>query len=300
MRFNILHTEPIYRRLLAEPDPSARQAIFCDELVAPFAGLIRMFGGSPANGLAAFAQWGMSPDHFGGERRAEFAQIVEGLAAGDAWNRAARSLERGWAACERYHDRIPTPEITFALTIADMSAMPGQRGYSGFGAMPGYIMTTYYSPDDYTLARVEAATVHELHHNILSAVTPPRNFMTEVTVADYMVMEGLAESFAQELYGPDVIGYFVTDFDMSRLEETRAKFRAALTLTGFNTIRGYIFGEGIGGSMGIEKVDVPAFAGYALGYHVVQAYLQRTGQSVVEATFVPAEQIIAESRYFES
>jgi uncharacterized protein YjaZ len=41
------------------------------------------------------------------------------------------------------------------------------------------------------------------------------------------------------------------------------------------------------------------YAGYAIGYRVVQAYLERTGKSVVETTFVPAQTIIADSGFFE-
>jgi uncharacterized protein YjaZ len=43
---------------------------------------------------------------------------------------------------------------------------------------------------------------------------------------------------------------------------------------------------------------VPPFAGYALGYQVVQAYLKRSGKKVVETFFVPAAEIIAESQFF--
>ena len=49
----------------------------------------------------------------------------------------------------------------------------------------------------------------------------------------------------------------------------------------------------------LPQPGVPAFAGYALGYRVVQAYLKRTGKNVVEATFVPAQEIVAQSGFFD-
>src|SRR5262245_25586051 len=67
MKFNILDTESIYRRLLNEPDAAQREAIFRQELIAPFAGLIQVFGGGDE--LAMFGQWGMRLDLFDGERR---------------------------------------------------------------------------------------------------------------------------------------------------------------------------------------------------------------------------------------
>jgi uncharacterized protein YjaZ len=62
-----------------------------------------------------------------------------------------------------------------------------------------------------------------------------------------------------------------------------------LELTGFDAIRSYVFGGADG---------IPPLAGYALGYKLVQAYLANTGSSVSAASFVPAHEIIAESRFF--
>jgi uncharacterized protein YjaZ len=45
-------------------------------------------------------------------------------------------------------------------------------------------------------------------------------------------------------------------------------------------------------------MGVPPFAGYALGYKVVQAYLGRTGATVADATMLPAKEIIAGSGFF--
>ena len=113
-----------------------------------------------------------------------------------------------------------------------------------------------------------------------------------------MIMEGLAESFAAELYGEGVVGYYVTDFDEAQLEQAKRVIGGALEVTGFNAVRGYIFGDALAGTWGFEKAGVPNFAGYGIGYRVVQAYLKRTGKKVAETTFLPAEEIIAESGYF--
>jgi uncharacterized protein YjaZ len=215
-------------------------------------------------------------------------------------SRAAASLERGCAAFAPFADRLPLKEVTFALLVNEVAAYPGAADYSGYDATPGWIMTTYAAATEANLRCVEAATVHELHHNLLGAYLrsafPEKTFLT-MTVADYMVMEGLAESFAGALYGQDKIGPWVTGFDMSRLDHTKAAFREGLTRTGFNVLRGYIFGGEVATQCGGANIDVPQYAGYALGYHVVQAYLQRTGKSVMEASFTLAEEIVEESRY---
>ena len=288
MNFCIVDTESAYRRLLDAPDAATRESIFQQELVAPFSGLIQFFGG---DGPVTFAQWGMNPEQYAPDRRERMTAIVDALAAADAWNRAVQALEKGRATFASYADRIPLEKIVFGLCIADISAAPQSRGYTGFGGIPGWIMTVYGAPDAYNLERVEAATVHELHHNILSAFHPQAFNMMQVTVGEYMIDEGLAESFSAELYGPDMIGPWVTEFDDSNLEQTKTVFQDGLGVTGFNEIRRYIFGD--------PDAGLPIHAGYAIGYRVVQAYLRRTGKSVVEATFVPAQTIITESGFFD-
>ncbi|MCB9451309.1 MAG: hypothetical protein H6672_07700 [Anaerolineaceae bacterium] len=294
MQFQIVDTEAIYRRLLATMDAAEREADFRDTLVAPFAGMIQVFGGG--DGLAMFQQWGMSPGMFVGDGREQIIRYLDDLASAGAWKRAAASLETGWAAFTPYAERIGLDAITFALCLVQTDPVPGGYGYAGFGAIPGWIMTVYTDPDAFNLERVEAATIHELHHNVRFTLFPFN--MMQTTVGEYMIAEGLAESFAAELYGEDLIGPWVTRFDDSRLEESRAIFRDSLNVTGFNTIRSYIFGDDVAGHMGMEKVGVPPYAGYALGYKVTQAYLKRTGKTVAEATLLSAQEIITESQFF--
>ncbi len=297
MQFTIIDTQSIYQRLVDAPDDASREVIF-GELIEPFAGLVKIFGFGKT-GMDAFAGWGMSPAQFGGDNHAHMASIIKTLAQANAWQRAAQSLDKGWAAFSAYDDRIVLEQITFGLMLADLSHFPQAGGYSGFGGVPGWIMTIYGEPNVENLKRIEACTVHEMHHNIWSDYTKP-DFMNTTTVADYMVMEGLAESFAAELYGEDTIGPWVTGFDESRLDHTKVIFRDGLTRTGFNVIRGYIFGGEIAEIGGFEKIDVPLYAGYAIGYRVVQAYLKRTGKSVAEATFVNPQEITAESGFFDT
>ncbi len=296
MQFQIIDTESAYRRMLAAPDAEARAAIFRDEIFTPFAGLARFFGGT---GPEIFAQWGMSPELFADHAR--MAPVVEAMARHHAWERAAEALERGRAAFAPYAERVPLDTVVFALTLVDMRGVPLQRGYSGFGAIPGWIMTSYGDPDEDNLARVEAATVHELHHQVLSGCFPQRPIVS--SVGSYIVGEGLAESFAAELYGEELTGFWVREFDERDLAEARRVIGAALERSGFDVVRRYIFGDTLARHMGVALPDderVPDFAGYAVGYRVVQAYLRRTGQSVAEATFVPPERLIAESGFFST
>jgi uncharacterized protein YjaZ len=288
MDFQIVDTQSAYRRLLDTPDAATREAIYRQELIEPFAGLVQFFGG---DGLAAFAQWGMRPEQFADDQCEDMRALIDALAAANAWDRAVQALEKGWAAFAGYADSIPLPQIIFGLYIADMSGVPKSHGYTGFGGIPGWIMTVYGAADQYNLQRVEAATVHELHHNILGAYRGPTSGMVHGTLADYMVGEGLAESFAAELYGADKVGPWVSEFDDADLGRTKAAFQKGLGVSEFNEMRRYIFGD--------PGAGLPISAGYAIGYRVVQAYLERAGTSVLEATFMPAQTIIDGSRFFD-
>lgn len=124
------------------------------------------------------------------------------------------------------------------------------------------------------LAKLPGAVVHELHRLIRLRLFPWN--MAATSVADYIIYEGMAESFATSLFSEEVVGYYVTDFDDDQLETARALVRDGLDETGFNIIRGY-----------------------AIGYRVVQAYLQRTGTTVEEATFLTADEVIRQSSFFD-
>ncbi|NJN18762.1 MAG: DUF2268 domain-containing protein [Oscillochloris sp.] len=293
MHIQIIDTAAIYERLLASDDPAVHSRIVAEELAAPFAEVAAIFGQQP---LDAFAIWGLRPEQFAAEHRAATAAKISALAEANAWSRAAAALERAKAPFEPYREQIGLDRIIFALLVGEATGTSIEHGYTGFGGIPGWVMTIYSAPNPANLARVEACTAHELHHNLrfrLFAFNP-----ISVTVGEYMIAEGLAEAYAAELYGDDSVGPWVSEFDESRLDAARSIIGAALDRSGFAEVRGHIFGDAIARDMGLPVAGVPDFAGYALGYKVVRAYQARTGNSVAAATMLPAHEIIAESRFF--
>ncbi len=258
--------------------------------------MFQVFGGGDP--LALAKGWGLyGPDEMANGARAAITSILDRLDAHDAWTRTAEALQRGRAAFAPYGDRIPLGGVTCGLLIADKGrANPLDRGYTGFGGIPGYVLVVYSDPNDYTLPRLGGAAVHELNHNVRFSVFP-FNLMS-VTVGEYIVAEGLAEAFAAELFGEDLVGYYVTDFDQAELATAQRVIADALDVSGFDAVRSYIFGDTISAQMGRPAVGVPNYAGYAIGYRVVRRYLDRTGVTVAQATLVPAAEIIATSGYF--
>lgn len=298
MKINYINTEPIYRRLLGEPDAAKREEIFRQELIAPYEGLVNTFGGG--DGLKQFAQWSLyTPEAFSKDNRETIVSLLDTMSSHKAWQKTVQALEDAHRAFAPYESRIPLGTIECGLFLADGKMMRRfnalDRGYTGFGGVPGYVMVVYGEANEYNLYRLKGTTVHELHHNVRFALFP---FTMYVTVGEYIIAEGLAESFAAELYGEDVVGYYVTDFNEAELATAKRVIGNALNVKGFNEVRGYIFGDVIAENMKLPKAGVPNYAGYAIGYRVVQQYLKRTGKTVPEATFVPAKEIIAESECF--
>ncbi len=71
--------------------------------------------------------------------------------------------------------------------------------------------------------------------------------------------------------------------------------KSGLNIKGFDAVRQYVFGDAKTGG----KLGLPNSAGYAVGYHIVQAFMKKTGEDIVAATITPAEQIIVESGFFD-
>ena len=108
----------------------------------------------------------------------------------------------------------------------------------------------------------------------------------------------LPKNFATHLYGEDKAGPWVTKTDMQTLNEY---------------IKPIIF-DGLS-VQGLEKLVLicmvmkwqhyklsccwtALLCGYACGYHLVKHYLKKTGKSIVEATLLPANEILKATEEF--
>ena len=114
----------------------------------------------------------------------------------------------------------------------------------------------------------------------------------------YLVDEGVAECFAAELHGEAMLGPWTLGLHGAALDALRPRYREALEVTGFDEIRGYVFGDWAAEQTGYRKQGLPDFAGYAFGYRMVRAFLDRTGLTAAEATYLPWREIVAGSGWF--
>jgi hypothetical protein len=300
MNFNWIPTNEYYRRLIETADETARQQLYLELFVQPWKSMMdmmsRTFGSSSNDPLAGARAWAwLLPDQI-----AQMTALLDRLEAGDAWSIGRAALAKAVARFDSLSARIPLDFVTGWLILADPAcANPLERGgYTGAidWTQPRFL-GQFWEVNEYNLPRLGGLLAHEMHHLIRQRLFPWN--MQKTTVADYIVIEGTAEAFAASLFGEDKVGYFITEFDSNDFETARRLIGQGLQATGFNVIRSYIFGDALAERSGYQALGgMPTYGGYAIGYHVVQAFLKRSGLSIEEATFVSADEIVQGSGFF--
>lgn len=162
-------------------------------------------------------------------------------------------------------------------------------GYCGDGGIPGYIFS-WLLPNEYTLSHLHVALAHETNHNVRFQFIKWKN---DITLGEMIVNEGLAENFATFLYGEDKAGPWVTKTGIETLNEyIKPIIRDGLNVQGLENLNAYLYGDEMAALQNYPQVGLPYCSGYACGYHLIKHYLQKTGKNIVEATLLPAKEIL--------
>ena len=192
MAITIHETDELYEDLLRLP-VEARSAFFSQRLIQPFQKALERVG-MPATpeSLACFPLTG---------RDAELARMLTMLKQSDAWAGARETVQR---ASERFRRAgVPVPEnVILGIFLGDPKMLAHSEGYTGFGSIPGYIQVVI-APNDSNLRKLNACIAHEFHHNVLFH-NARWNFM-DVSLPQYLAVEGLAESFATSMFGAEAL-----------------------------------------------------------------------------------------------
>jgi len=121
--------------------------------------------------------------------------------------RIEKALQTAWKTLGE-NGNFPFPEtLQVGIFVSNGKNIVHEKinhGFSGFGGIPGFIVLIL-SPTDYVLKSIEALVAHEFHHNVRNAIEPwPKD--NNISVGQYLLIEGLAEAFTAELYGEEAIG----------------------------------------------------------------------------------------------
>jgi uncharacterized protein YjaZ len=299
MKTHWVPTNTYYHEIASAPDLETRQHLYREHFIAPFqqlmGALAPMFRADTSDEFAVARAWAwLLPEDLDG-----IPAQLEQMEQANAWEIGAETLREGAAHFEPYDQQIGIEQIEGWLMLANpVLSNPHEDGYTGVvDFFAPRLFAQYSKPNTRNIERFPALVAHEMHHLIHRKCFPWTN-IAEVTVAEYIVHEGLAESFAKSLYGEHRVLEIITGMGADDFKTARSLIGAGLDRTGFDVIRGYIFGDAIADMMHFEKIGMPTYGGYAVGYYTVQAYLERTGQSIEEATFEPADKIVRESGFF--
>src|SRR5690606_41401351 len=105
------------------------------------------------------------------------------------------------------------------------------------------------------------------------------------TLGEFIVSEGLAESYATFMFGEEFLGPWVTRTNAETLNERiKPILKEQLQRTGFDQISPYLYGDELAELQNLQPVNMSYSAGYACGYHLIQYYLSKTGKSIFYAT----------------
>ncbi|MGM0166291.1 hypothetical protein IGI39_001250 [Enterococcus sp. AZ135] len=194
--------------------------------------------------------------------------------------------------------QIPVEEFNVNILLGDPenSVLMASEGYSGFGGIPGYILLIVV-PNEFNRTRLKSALAHEFNHNIRFTYEPFNH--GDVSVEDYLVIEGLAEVFAETLYGIEHRGPWVQEYDQEELDHTIEVMKDGRDARGFDQVSAYMYGDEVAREQGYQPVGLSRNAGYTVGYQLVKDYLKNAGKTIAEATLTPSRILVQESRIFD-
>lgn len=221
----------------------------------------------------------------------ETTRLKEGVVSLKEIN-ALEIAEKTLAECLTYIEndglKIKAEMLRLGMYIADSNSLSSLNDYCGFGGIPGFIYTTIL-PNDYNTPRIPSLIAHEFHHNVRLSYFDWKH--GDITVGEYIIIEGLAESFAKEMYGEEWIGSWVK-LEEDDLNYSIEVFKEALDIKGFAEVSSYLYGDTFAKEKGYTPVGLSDCAGYAVGYKAVQDYMKKHNISIMEATLLEEKEIL--------
>ena len=295
MKLHLIESDSVYRELLTLP-VDQRDALFKEKLLLPFKEKFTIQRISfderiPFNVMTLMGYMHKMPKDLSEEDLQMINQFDK-----DFWETIRKAFNR---SVESFTSKgISLKQQDYYVTaLLGNEASPMMRineNYSGDGGIPGYIFLSLV-PNEYTINRIASAMAHECNHNIrYQFVDWEMGSLKEMIVA-----EGLAENFAEKMFGQENIGPWVTKNDLETLNTIiKPKLKDSLSINNMQEAMPYLYGDEITKMQGGNPVGLPYASGYTCGYHLIKYYFKKTRMSIEEATLKTADEILSQVEEF--
>lgn len=146
----------------------------------------------------------------------------------------------------------------------------------------------FVSPE-LTEMELKAMIAHEYHHfcrlNILNIVTEA------IPLKDSLIIEGMAESMVEELYGRNWCSPWITKYTLEELKRKwKNSFVPVLNRNGLSQHQRFLYGDGTN--------RLPNWIGYCIGYAIVKTFLERNKNMEPQTLLrLSADEIISKSEF---
>ncbi len=192
-------------------------------------------------------------------------------------------------AVERSAQQLPGSDTLVCIFVLDpkiVSARELMNGVSGFSPGSGKILLFLY-PEENWEAVTEYTTAHEYYHSVWTEKYYDAE--NQFDLLDQIISEGRAEAFAHTIY-PDVEILWLERLSPDQEENVWRMMQPYLDEKSYQQIERFMFGDN----------TIPKWAGYKIGYQIVQAYLSRhPGEKVTDWISLDAQELLAASGYNE-
>lgn len=295
MNIRAIRSDKIYTQMMSTDNTADKVALFRNQLLGPFEMKYQCMGiplkSEQPDQYDAITMTTAGGGYEPSTITKEHEQVIRKIRDDSFWADCEQSISKALHGFEEHGIQLPVQEYIFTVMLNDpknpMSSLTGDC--CGDGGIPGYITGTII-PNEKSLAMLPVTLAHEANHNVRWQFL---KWSQNITLADMIVSEGLAENFATYMYDENHIGMWVKNTSPETLEHViKPEIHKNLGLSDFQLLSSYLYGDEIMSMRGANPIGMPYCGGYACGYALIKYYLHKTNKSIYEASILPTQEIL--------
>ncbi len=187
-----------------------------------------------------------------------------------------RTLEK------KYQHKWNGPDVAIFVFPNDQTNRKIEGEYRGRSGLAFHDKLFLFLSKDVHIDDIESLFLHEYHH--VCRLAAVKKSEESFTIVDTMMMEGLAENAVREMVGEEAVSNWTKLYSPEQCE----RFYKKIILPHKEMTRDHskfpqmMYGTGF----------YPNMLGYSVGYHIVKAIMDETGQKTKHLLGMPTEKIM--------